>query len=97
MAKQVFIRVGHPAYQGANAVRLCFSKSQAVRVLRNRGVKRDDARKAIKTAVLEGGSIVKPNILDQIEINSMSHPGWAGYYVEPVNVLRRQWAGRSEA
>ena len=97
VATKVMIRVGHPAYQGANAVRLCFSKSQAVRVLRNRGVKRDDARKAIDTAINDGGSIVKPNILDQIEVSNMSHRYWDGYYVDTFDVLRRQWAGRSEA
>ncbi|MEI6873242.1 MAG: hypothetical protein WCL08_13260 [Verrucomicrobiota bacterium] len=44
---KTLITIGHPAYEGANAYRRCFSKAQAVRVLRNRGFKRDDAREII--------------------------------------------------
>jgi len=97
VATKVMIRVGHPAYQGANAVRLCFSKSQAVRVLRNRGIRRDSAREAIERALEVGGSSVNANILESVEIADMTHPAWDGYYVDTFDVLRRQWAGRSEA
>lgn len=54
MAKTI-IRVGHGAYTGNNKLRMCFSKAQAVRVLRARGVKRDDARKAVNIALAKGG------------------------------------------
>jgi len=96
-ATKVMIRVGHPAYQGANAVRLCFSKSQAVRVLRNRGIRRDSAREAIERALEVGGSSVNANILESIEIADMANHAWDGYYSEDRPTLRRQWAGRSEA
>lgn len=45
--QQVFIKLGHSAYSGANAARNCFSKAQAIRVLRARGMKRDTARAAL--------------------------------------------------
>lgn len=96
-SSSTLIRIGHPAYQGANAMRLCFSKAQAVRVLRNRGVKRDDARKVVQKTLAEGGCTISSNGLDVIEVSNMSHRYWDGYYVDTFDVLRRQWAGRSEA
>jgi hypothetical protein len=42
------IKIGHSAYKGTNALRFCFSKAQAVRVLCNRGMKRAEARLAIE-------------------------------------------------
>jgi len=42
------IKIGHSAYRGTNALRFCFSKAQAVRVLCNRGMKRAEARLAIE-------------------------------------------------
>lgn len=44
---QTLILLGHPAYKGTNARRVCFSKSQAIRVLRNRGMTRDAARHSL--------------------------------------------------
>jgi hypothetical protein len=41
------IRLGHPAYSGANRVFHAPSKAAAVRELRNRGLTRDRARDAI--------------------------------------------------
>ena len=41
---KTLIVLGHSSYQGTNARRLCFSKAQAIRVLRNRGCTRDEAR-----------------------------------------------------
>lgn len=43
-AAKTIIRIGHPAYSGANASKYCFSKASAVSELRNRGIKRDVAR-----------------------------------------------------
>ena len=40
-------RIGHPAYTGANRSQWVGSKSAAVAALRERGVKRDDARAAV--------------------------------------------------
>ena len=60
--KKTVIRVGHGAYKGSNALRMCFSKEQAVRVLRTRGVTRDTARKAVDAALAIGGaSITTPD------------------------------------
>ena len=60
--KKTVIRVGHGAYKGINALRMCFSKAQAVRVLRNRGVTRDAARKVVNAALAIGGaSITAPD------------------------------------
>lgn len=42
------IKLGHSAYRGTNALRFCFSKAQAVRVLCNRGMSRAAARQAIE-------------------------------------------------
>ena len=44
----IVIKIGHSAYKGTNALRYCFSKAQAIRVLRNRGMSRNTARLAIK-------------------------------------------------
>ncbi len=41
------IRIGHPAYSGANRATLALSKAAAVRELRARGAKRDEARAAV--------------------------------------------------
>jgi hypothetical protein len=45
------IRIGHSAYTGANRLAIVSGKSQAIHELRCRGVKRDDARKAVKEAI----------------------------------------------
>lgn len=54
--KAIQINVGHPVYSGCNAFRRCASIGEAIRVLRDRGAKRDDARRAIKEA--RAGSFV---------------------------------------
>jgi len=54
MKTQIFIKVGHSAYKGTNALRFCFSKAQAVRVLCNRGMKRAAARAAVKALTAKG-------------------------------------------
>ena len=64
---QTIIRIGHPAYTGINAARVCFSKAQAVRVLRARGVKRDDARQGVKKIVTERGFTSRTTDGDFIE------------------------------
>lgn len=42
------IRIGHPAYTGANRAKYVSSKAAALRELRARGVLRDDARDVIR-------------------------------------------------
>lgn len=45
------IKLGHSAYKGTNALRFCFSKAQAVRVLCHRGMTRAKARQAIESVL----------------------------------------------
>lgn len=92
--KLTFIRVGHPAYQGINAVRVCFSKAQAVRVLRNRGIRRDSAVEAIERALDVGGACVNANILESIEIANLAHAVWDGCY--DYEETRAVWKNRPE-
>lgn len=49
---QITIRIGHGSYSGTNAPAWPKTKSQAVEILRARGVKRDAARNAVKEALL---------------------------------------------
>jgi len=74
MEKKTLIRVGHNAYKGVNGLRMCFSKAQAIRVLRNRGVKRDDARTAVNATIKDGGYSVRPvdSMFDSIELCNYS-------------------------
>lgn len=54
--RTLLITIGHGAYpRGSfNALRIARSKAEAVTALRQRGVKRDDARRAVARAVLCG-------------------------------------------
>jgi hypothetical protein len=54
-AAKTVIRIGHPSYSGANAAKYCFSKSAAVRELRNRGIKRDVARAKVNAVASKFG------------------------------------------
>ena len=95
--KQVLICLGHSAYRGANARRLCFSKAQAIRVLRNRGMKRDDARKALELEFTERSrrGHINLNEFQAVEVavyvNQLPY-GWLGTYDE----VRKVWAGAPE-
>ena len=95
-ASQTLIRVGHSAYKGANAYRLCFSKAQAVRVLRNRGVKRDDARKAVNKAVTNQGATAYGEYSQCVEIVNCEAGMREGHYFESYDKLRARWASASE-
>lgn len=44
-------RIGHPAYKQENRMAYADSKASAVRELRSRGCKRDEARNAISRAL----------------------------------------------
>jgi hypothetical protein len=63
-------RIGHPAYNCNNRMALSDNKAAAVRELRSRGCKRDDARDAVKRAA-EGSHAVccgGPSGLSPIEV-----------------------------
>ena len=80
MAKTL-IRVGHSAYKGANGLRMCFSKAQAVRVLRNRGVTRNAARDTVNKAMRLSGATAKVNqSLEVVEVANLEHAVREGYY-----------------
>jgi hypothetical protein len=96
MTSKTLIRVGHSAYTGSNKYRLCFSKAQAVRVLRNRGVKRDDARKAVQEALINRGAAVRGECMGNVEIVDESYGLKAGYYMNSYKDLRAHWSSISE-
>ncbi len=90
------IKIGHGAYCGANALRFCFSKAQAVRVLRNRGMTRDKARELIKDiterfsgyrTITIGGEIV--------EVSNMDWAVRENYYGD-LKMLKKSWSDCSE-
>lgn len=93
---KTLIRVGHSSYSGANAMRLCFSKQQAVRVLRNRGVKRDDARKAVNKALAEQGATVRGEYSQVVEVVNEDFALRNGYYMRSYEEMRKQWSAASE-
>ena len=89
---QTIINVGHGAYNGANAQRMCFSKAQAIRVLRNRGVLRNAARDAVKvaTASTSGYATVRCGY----EVIEVTNEEWAisqGHFGQSREELRRHW------
>jgi len=71
-APKTVIRIGHPAYSGANAAKYCFSKSAAVRELRNRGVKRDVARAKVNGVMTKFGgyATLSEGLGDVIEVGN---------------------------
>lgn len=97
-AATTLIYIGHGAYQGTNSLRMCFSKAQAVRVLRARGVKRDDARKAVNSvcATSSGYSCVRAGF-DPIEVRNAQRDLEQGYFLSSVENLRKYWATQPEA
>jgi hypothetical protein len=64
-------RIGHPAYTGVNsAVNGLESKGQAVKALRDKGVRRDDARAAVQAAFMGHFAVVRGGPLgdDVVEV-----------------------------
>ena len=87
------IRIGHGSYSYPNNVRFCFSKAQAVRVLRARGCTRDVARDFISRLAKTGGG----NIVYTREHNDFVE----GYLISPndgydLNELYRDWKNAPE-
>lgn len=74
------IKIGHPAYQGANAPALAKSKSEAVRTLRERGCTRDAARAAINLAMTGCGYATV----------------WAGIYSVEIQVQAQHLLNQTE-
>lgn len=74
--KQVIV-LGHPSYTGVNARAICHSKAQAVRVLRDRGMKRDDARSAVNRQFVRSTGVIAVSSFESVEfaIRSASE-GW---------------------
>ena len=94
---QVLILVGHGAYKGANAPRLCFSKAQAVRVLRNRGYKRDVARAIVQqVSQKEDGYKTISNLLDVTEVRNEKYRFEQGYYHGSYDDIKKYWKTQSE-
>ena len=92
MRQKIVIRIGHGAYTGNNALFMCFSKAQAVRVLRMRGVTRDNARKAVQNA-LDGtrGWVAAPEGWPStIEVTDYS------YVCNDYNRSRASWRNAAE-
>ena len=96
MQTLTLIRIGHSSYKGANSMRLCFSKAQAVRVLCNRGVKRDEARSAVAKAMKDQGATVYGEHSQVIEISNEDFAFKQGYYIRSHQELRSLWAKASE-
>ena len=90
--KQILIRVGHSAYKGTNRMHFCFSKAQAVRVLRHRGVTRDEARNAVNKAMRETGATVYGDYSEVVEIVNEEQAMRLGYFLHPYKQLRAKWA-----
>jgi|APGre2960657505_1045072.scaffolds.fasta_scaffold35746_2 hypothetical protein len=89
------IRVGHSAYKGLNSYRLCFSRAQAVRVLRMRGVKRDDARTAVQKAVTNGGATAYAG-LQGVEVVNQEWAFQAGHFYSSYSELKAKWSTAPE-
>jgi hypothetical protein len=91
------IKIGHSAYRGTNALRFCFSKAQAVRVLCNRGMPRAEARLAIKNLTTIKNACITINyeiceLADMTEI--FADPALKiqyGYYAHDSKVMRSAW------
>ena len=89
------IRIGHSAYKGANSYRLCFSKAQAIRVLCNRGVRRDIARFAIDKALINQGAMAYGEN-EAIEIVNEDRNFTKGYFIYSYSELRAIWSSKPE-
>ena len=96
--KQVLILVGHGAYSGDNGPRLCFSKAQAVRVLRNRGYFRDQARAAVNKAMLkDNGYATVSNLTSVTEVRNEKYFFEQGYYHVTYEEIKKYWSDKPEA
>lgn len=95
---QVLINVGHSAYTDKqNKLRLCFSKAQAVRVLRNRGFKRDEAREAVNEACSKDyGYKTLSNVFGVTEVSNQRYHYEKGHYNLVYRELKKLWEAENE-
>ena len=96
MTIKTVIRIGHPAYQGHNAVRVCFSKAQAIRVLRNRGATRDDARAAVNRTLRDVGSSCRLGDWSSCELLDYMPSIQRGEILRTPAEMAKQWRGAPE-
>jgi len=95
------IKIGHSAYKGTNALRFCFSKTQAVRVLCNRGMTRAKARQTIESLFAAKWSTVRINhelceLADMTEIlNCPTLRSHHGYFSTPTE-FKATWKNAPE-
>lgn len=75
------IKIGHGAYNGANALKFCLSKAAAVRELRNRGFTRDKAREIVKDVSSRPNGYKCAEVDHSVvEVHAMNHESsWIGY------------------
>ena len=94
---KTLIVLGHQSYTGAKSRRLCFSKAQAIRVLRNRGCTRNEARDQINRESSEHTrkGWIDIDKFDYVEcaiyVNQLPC-GWLGTFEQ----LRTEWQQRPE-
>ena len=78
---QVLIKIGHSAYGGINKMRMCFSKAQAIRILRHRGFTRDEARCAVNKALeRDWTATTLSNASGVVEITNQRYSFLHGYF-----------------
>jgi hypothetical protein len=58
--------IGHPAYKHPNNFEIASSKSEAIKMLRERGVTRDAARNTLRRAGKGEHSFCSPNLSEDI-------------------------------
>jgi hypothetical protein len=92
---KTLIRIGHSAYKGINAYRMCFSKAQAIRVLRHRGLKRDDARVVVQKALTQGGASAYSGYAC-IEVVNEESAFQAGHFYSSYSELKARWSTAPE-
>ena len=95
---QTLIKVGHGAYSGANALRFCFSRAQAVRVLQARGLRRDKAREVVKDITSGSHPGAYKTVSIDGEVVEVMNADWnvrEGHY--DVAAMRKSWRHVAEA
>ncbi len=92
---KVLIQVGHSAYKGSNAYRLCFSRTQAVRVLCNRGLKRAKARSVVAKAMANGGASTNAKG-GHVEVVNKQWDLERGHFFDTYENMKANWATAPE-
>lgn len=82
-------KIGHSAYCGANALAMAKSKAEAVRILVERGVKRDHARAAIDMALVGNGYVVSYGDRGPVEIQVTDMPSYQNRIKKEREIINR--------